>query len=105
MGGVEGHLGLVIGYLPEGCGPVGLDGDGRGRMVGAAFECLEDSALRMERFDSEFNSDPLPASPSETGAGRVEWRDGQTGDVIRVASDDLDIDVVLRVAESIEVLD
>ena len=105
MADVEGHLNLVIGYLPEGCDPVGLDGDARGRMVGAAFGCPEGSTLRIERFDSEFNDDPLPASPSATASGRVEWRNEQTGDVIRVGSDDLDVDALLRVAGSIEIGD
>ena len=105
MADVEDHLDLVVGYMPDGCDPVGLDGDGRGRMVGAAFDCAEGSTLRVERFDSEFNNDPIPASPAENRPGRVEWRDGATGDVIRVVSDDLDAQVVLQVAESIDVRD
>ncbi|HZD22695.1 MAG TPA: hypothetical protein VE569_04745 [Acidimicrobiia bacterium] len=105
MADVEGHLDLVVGYLPEDCDPVGLDGDGRGRMVGAAFDCGEDTSMRVERFDSEFNDDPLPASPSESVPGRIEWRDESTRDVIRVVSADLDDDFLLRIAESIEVRD
>jgi len=97
------HLG--IGYVPEGCDPVGLEGDGRGRMFAAGFDCPEDLTLRVERFDSGSNDDVLPASPSETGPGRVEWRDESTDDVIRVVSDDLDVEMLIQVAESIEVRD
>lgn len=100
---VESHLDLSFGYVPEGCNPIGLDGDGRGKMVGAAFDCVEDSTLRVERFDGEFNDDPLPASPAETVPGRVEWRDESTGDVIRVVSDDLDVEMLIRFAESMDV--
>lgn len=103
LAAVESHLHLGIGYIPEGCNPIGLDGDGRGRMVGAAFDCIEDSTLRVERFDGDFNDDPLPLSPSETVPGRVEWRNPSTGDVIRVVSDDLDVEVLIRVAKSIDV--
>lgn len=103
LAAVESHLDLLFGYIPEGCDPVGLDGDGRGRMVGAAFDCLGDTTLRVERFDAEFNNDPLPASPAETVTGRVEWRDHSTGDVIRVVSDDLDVEMLIRLAESIDV--
>lgn len=103
MADVEEHLGLVVGYLPEECDPIGLDGDGRGRIVGAAFECAEDTGLRIERFDSESNDDELSSSPTETGTGRIEWRDESTGDAIRVASDDYAIDGLMQVAESIEV--
>lgn len=105
MADVESHLDLAMGSMPEGCDPVGLDGNGRGTMVGAAFDCPRGATLRIERFGSEFNDDPLPALPTETGTGRVEWRDDQTGDVIRIVSPDLDSDALLTVAESIEVLD
>jgi hypothetical protein len=105
MADVEEHLDLAIGYVPERCEPIGLDGDGRGTIVGAGFDCPEGVTLRVQRFDAEVNEDPLPATPSDTGAGRIEWRDESTGDVIRVASDDLDPGVLLRVAESIEVRD
>jgi hypothetical protein len=103
MADVEEHLTLTVGYVPEGCEPVGLDGDGRGKAFGAAFDCPEGATLRIERFDASSNDAALSASPSETDPGRVEWRDEPTGDVIRVASDDLDIGVLLQVAESIEV--
>lgn len=102
LAAVESHMHLGIGYIPEGCDPNGLDGDGRGRMVGAAFNCVGDSTLRVERFDGEFNDDPVPSSPSETVPGRVEWRNPSTGDVIRVVSDDLDVEMLIRVAESID---
>lgn len=105
LAAVESHLRLGVGFVPEGCDPIGLDGDGRGRMVGAAFDCPEGAAARVERFDSEFTDDVLPASPVETVAGRVEWRDGSTGDVIRLVSDDLDVEVLMRVALAIEVRD
>lgn len=103
MDDVEAHLELIVRYLPAGCDPAGLDGDGRGTIVGSGFECPDGTTLRIERFDAEVNDEPLTASPSETRPGRVEWRDGPTGDVIRVASDDFGLDVLLRVAESIEV--
>lgn len=103
MADVEGYLELTAGYLPDGCEPVGLEGDGRGTMVGAGFECAEGATVRIQRFDQELNDDLLPTSPSETGAGYIEWRDESTGDVIRVVSEDLDAGVLLRVAESIEV--
>lgn len=102
---VEAHLELVIGYMPAGCDPAGLDGDGRGTIVGAGFECLDATTLRIQRFDAEVNDDLLSESPSETQDGRVEWRDGTTGDVIRVASDDVGLDVLMRVAQAIEVRD
>jgi hypothetical protein len=105
MADVEDHLGLLVGYLPEGCHPVGLDGDGRGRIVGAVFDCAEDTGLRIERFDAESNDDELSSSPAETSPGRVEWRDGPTGDAIRVSSDDLTLDALMKVAGSIEVRD
>lgn len=100
---VEAHLDLFVPYVPEGCDPVGLDGDGRGSVVGAAFDCTGGTTLRVERFDSTVNEDPVPGSPAETSPGRVEWREGSTGDVIRVVSDGFDVGVLLRVAESIEV--
>jgi len=103
MADVEGHLNVSVGYLPDGCDPVGLDGDGRGTVMGAAFDCPEDTTLRIERFDAGVNDDALSASPSETNPGRVEWRDGSTGDVIRVVSDDIDVAALLRVAGSIGV--
>ena len=102
---VEGHLDVSVGYMPDGCDPVGLDGDGRGTVMGAAFDCPEDATLRIERFNAGGNDDALSASPSETSPGRVEWRDGSTSDVIRVVSDDLDVAVLLQVAKSIEVHD
>jgi hypothetical protein len=105
MADVEDHLGLTVGYLPEGCHPVGLDGDGRGTIVGAAFDCAEGTGLRIERFDAESNDEELSSSPAATSAGRVEWRDGRTRDVIRVSSDDLAIDLLMKVADSIEVRD
>lgn len=105
LAAVESYLHLEIGYVPEGCDPVGLDGDGRGRMVGAAFDCPEGATVRVERFDFEFNDDVLSASPSETGPGRVEWRDELTDDVIRVVSADLDVEMLMRVALLIEVRD
>lgn len=105
LAAVESHLRLGIGYVPEGCDPVGLDGDGRGGMMGAAFECPEGTTLRLERFDSASIDGVLPTSPSEAGAGHVEWRDEATGDVIRVASDVLDNELLLRVGGSIEVRD
>ena len=103
MADVEGHLDVSVGYLPDGCDPVGLDGDGRGTVVGAAFDCPDNTTLRIERFDATVNDDALSASPSETLPGRVEWRDGPTGGVIRVVSDALDVAVLLQVADSIEV--
>ena len=103
MADVAQHLGLDVGYVPEGCHPVGLGGDGRGRAFGAALECSGDATLRIERFDAESNDEELAATPSETRAGRVEWRDEGTGDVIRVVSDELDVDALLRVADSIQV--
>lgn len=105
MADVEEHLGLVVGYLPEGCHPMGLDGGGRGRIVGAVFECAEDTRLRIERFDAESNDEELSSAPAETSPGRVEWRDESTGDAIRVSSDDLGIDALMKVAGSIEVRD
>ncbi len=105
MADVETHLGLTLGYLPTSCEPIGLDGDGRGTIVGAGFECQGAATLRIQRFDSDVNDDPLSAVPTETGPGRLEWRDGSTGDVIRVVSDGFDTDVLVRVAESIEVSD
>lgn len=103
MADIEGHLNLSLGYVPDGCDPVGLDGDGRGRVVGAGFDCPADTTLRIVHFDAESNGDALLALPSETSPGRVEWRDGSTGDVIRVVSDGLDVAVLLRVANSIQV--
>lgn len=103
MTDVEGHLNLTIGDVPGGCQPVGLDGNGRGTVVGTAFDCPDGTTFRIERFDADTNDDALSSSPSGTGQGRVEWRDAATGDVIRVVSDDVDIAVLLRVAESIEV--
>jgi hypothetical protein len=100
---VEKHLDLVIGFLPEGCEPVGLGGDGRGRMVDAALYCPDAATLRIERLESESNGQELPTSPSESSPGRVEWRDESTGDVVRIASSDLEVDLLMRVAESIEV--
>lgn len=100
---VEAHLDATIGYVPAGCDPVGLDGDGRGTIVGSGFECPDGTSLRIERFDAGVNDDPLTSAPSETRVGRVEWRDGPTGDVIRVVSDDFDPEVLLQVAESIEI--
>ena len=105
MADVSAHLDLAIGYIPAGCEPAGLYGDGRGTIVGAGFDCPDAMTVRIERFDAELDDDPLTGSPSQTKSGRVEWRDGPTGDVIRVASDDLDIDVLQRVAEYIEVRD
>ena len=105
MADVDAHLDLTVAYMPTGCAPAGLGGDGRGTIVGAGFECPDGTTLRIQRFDRDVNDDPLPATPAETSAGRVEWRDGSTGDAIRVASDDLDVEVLLRVAESIEVRD
>lgn len=103
MSEVEGHLGLVVGFLPEGCTPVGLDGDGRGRVFGAAFVCLEGAALRVERLDSALGDDGLPAAPTDTGDGSIEWRHSEGGDVIRIVSDELDVGVLMQVAESIQV--
>lgn len=103
MADAEQHLGLIVGFVPQGCDPVGLGGDGRGSMVGAAWECPQAVTLRIERFDAESNDDEVPGTPSETSAGRVEWRDGPSGDVIRVVSEELDVDVLLQVADSIEV--
>lgn len=49
---VENHLGLEVGYAPEGCDPIGLDGDGRGTIVGAAFDCGEATGSRIERIEA-----------------------------------------------------
>lgn len=57
----------------------------------------------IERFDDEPDDDPVPDSPAESAPGRVEWRDPATGDVIRVSSDDLPPDVLLKTAEAIEI--
>lgn len=105
MADVEAHLDVVVGFVPVGCDPLGLDGDGRGKMFGAGFDCPDASMLRIERFDAEVGDEPLPDSPSVASPGRVEWRDAPTGDVIRVVSNDLDLQVLLRVGESIEVHD
>jgi hypothetical protein len=105
MADVESHLNLAIGFIPEGCDPVGLDGDGRGRMMGAGFDCTGGATLRIERLDSALDDDELPTIPTETSEGRVEWRAQEGGDAIRVVSDDLDTDVLLLVAESIDVRD
>lgn len=102
---VEEHLDLVVRYLPNGCEPIGLGGDGREKMVGAGMECADTSMFRIERFDSESNLDDLPRVPSVTRPGWVEWRDPSTGDVVRVISDELDVDVLMRIAESIEFRD
>ena len=99
---VEQHLNLDVAYLPEGCAAVGLDGDGRRSIVGAAFACPDRATLRIERFDTESNDDELPRKPSTTTPGRVAWRDASTNDVISVLSDDVNRDVLIRVAESIE---
>lgn len=103
MSEVEAHLDLGIGYLPEGCEPVGLDGDGRGSVMGAAFTCPGDAALRVEHLRAEVAPD-APAVPSELRPGWIEWRDDATGDVIRVVSADIGLDLLMRVALSIEVL-
>lgn len=105
MDDVEAHLDMLVGYILPGCDPAGLDGDGRGTIVGAGFECPDGTTFRIERFDAAVNDEPLTASPAETQPGRIEWRDGSSGDVIRVASNDVDIDVLQRVAESVEVRD
>lgn len=102
---VEAHLGLIVGYVPEGCDPVGLDGDGRGKMFGAAFECPGDETLRIERLASETVEGQLPPLPEESGPGRVEWRDQSTGDVIRVRSDQFAADVLSSVAQAISLPD
>lgn len=105
MDDVSAHLELVIGYIPPGCDPAGLDGDGRGTIVGAGFECPDGTAFRVQRFDVTVNDEALTGSPSETQPGWIEWRDDGSGDVIRIASNDVDIDVLERVAESIEIGD
>lgn len=102
---VEAHLGLIVGYVPEGCDPVGLDGDGRGTYFGAAFACPEDATLRIERLASERVEGQLPALPEESVPGRVEWRDPSTGDEIRVRSDEFATDVLLSVARAISLPD
>lgn len=102
MGDVESHLDLQIGYLPDGCEPVGLDGDGRGTIVGAAFTCPEAIGLRIEHLAEEVAGD-APATPSLVAPGRVEWRDEPSGDVIRVVSEQSEIESLLRVARSIEI--
>ena len=99
---VEEYLDLLVPYLPNGCDPVGLDGDGRGRMVGVAFECPEGATVRIERFDSESNVDDLPGVPTVTRPGWVQWRDPSTGDVVRVVSDELEDEVLMRIAVSSE---
>lgn len=103
MDDVTAHLDVVIGYIPAGCDPAGLDGDGRGTIVGAGFECVDGTAMHIERFDAQVDDDPLSDTPSETTSGRIEWRDSATGDVIRVTSADIDVEVLVRIAESIEV--
>ena len=105
LAGVEEHLDLVVRYLPNGCEPVGLGGDGRGKMVEAWMECPNNAMFRIERFDSESNLDDLPRVPSVTRPGWVEWRDPSTGCVVRIISDELDVDVLMRIAESIEFRD
>lgn len=105
MHDVQAHLRLAVGGLPDGCSPQGLEGDGSGRMVGATFLCPADTALRIQRFDSAFDDRQLPASPTQMTAGRLEWRDQATGDVIRVAGDGLAADLLWPVAASIEVHD
>lgn len=100
---VEQHLSLVVSFLPEGCDAAGLDGDGRGAIVGAAFDCPNRATLRIERFDSGSNDDELQPTPSIMAPGRVAWRDASTNDVVHVRSDDLNVDALMRVAESIEV--
>lgn len=103
MSDVEAHLGLVVGHVPAGCDPVGLSGDGRGTMVGAGFECPDGTSFRIERFGAAVVEDEeLTPQPSETAPDRVGWRDEVTGDEIRVASDDLEIDALLVIAEAIE---
>jgi hypothetical protein len=103
MDDVTAHLDVAIGYVPAGCDPAGLDGDGRGTIVGAGFECVDGTTLHIERFDADVDDDPLSDTPSETISGRIEWRDSTTGDVIRVTSADIDVEVLVRIAESIEV--
>jgi hypothetical protein len=100
---VEAYLGLALGHLPDGCTPEGLDGDGRGRVLGATFMCPAGTELRIQRFDSTFDGRELPASPSQTAPNRFEWRDQATDDVIRVVSDDLAVDVLRPIADAIEV--
>ena len=102
---VEAHLHIQIGGVPEGCVPVGLDGDGRGRVEGAAFDCGDGATLRIERLDPEVVPGSPSTVPTETDSGRVEWSDGRTGDVIRVVSDQLGSEILFGIAESIGVGD
>jgi hypothetical protein len=103
--GVEAHLGLTVGHIPEGCDPVGLSGDGRGNVVGASFACPDDSALIIERFASEVVEDGHSPGTADSQQARVEWTDDSTGDVIRVRSDELPIDDLVDVADAISVTD
>lgn len=102
---VENHLGLVVGYLPEDCEPVGLDGDGRGKMFGAAFDCSDGATLRIERFASGSLEGEFPSSPTESSPSSVDWSDPSTGDLIRVRSDEMASDILMRVAKSIRIED
>jgi hypothetical protein len=102
---VEAHLRVQVTDLPEACVPVGLSGDGRGRFEAAGFDCGDGATLRIERFDGEFLTESVPSVPSETSPGRVEWRDDRTGDVIRVLSDELEIEALVGIAQSIDVRD
>jgi hypothetical protein len=67
---VEDHLGLVVDCLPEGRDPIGLGGDGRGRILGAGFDCGEGTGLRIERFDADSIDAQVSSSPAETAPGR-----------------------------------
>ena len=102
---VERHLDLRLGTVPEDCQPQGLFGDGRGKMVGATFDCSGAVVLIVERFDGRERDAPLPGSPAASSAnrGRIEWRDGASGDVVVVRSNEADPTMLLDVARSIDV--
>lgn len=104
MAGVQAHLGLTIGTIPEDCDPLGLSGDGRGTMVGATFECGRGTIL-IERFDSTLREDDVPAVPSESGPSEIEWRDDATGDVVRLRSDGIPVEELFDVAGQIRLLE
>ena len=102
---LEQSLGLRVGWIPPDCTPSTFEGPTDTRYVGAVtFVCGGETAFIIARLSVSDAPSGIPGSPSAPVAGRVSWIGGDGHAWIEVTGSGAGEADLLRIAESIDVL-